>query len=240
MSSENVNVFSKENVDTLQDDQLKFYLSTMERIYTSIFEEMYEENKDAIGDDQYTVATSVEEMLYITRYLYLLDKLNVDGDVLECGCFKGFSSSCLSWATSYIGKTFIVADSFQGLPDVGHEIYKPHEYRGDFDLVTGNIRDYGVIRNVDFIRGWYRDSLKGFDRDLSMIWMDVDLYESVISVLNNTYDKLSKDGVILSHEFRDDITTSEVFVAIQNFFQAKEIEIKIERLVGNLGVVYRV
>src|SRR5437868_1850065 len=46
--------------------------------------------------DQVSIGTSPEEMLVIANQLFILRSCGVEGCLLECGCFKGYSSCCLS------------------------------------------------------------------------------------------------------------------------------------------------
>jgi predicted O-methyltransferase YrrM len=240
MAHNNSTYYSKKVIDSLSGEKFNFYVKTLYNTYKSILGTMQKENPTAIGDDKYVVATNPEEILYIARYIYQIQQLSIPGDIMECGCFQGYSSCCLSWAASYFSKKLIIADSFEGLPDVGHKVYKPHEYKGDFTIVKNNIDTYGVLQNVEFIKGWYKDSLAGFSKKLSMLWLDVDLKESTMDVLNNVYTCLDEKGVILSHEYKDNLETSEVYEAIQKFFSDKNIKIKIEKLHNHLGVIYTV
>lgn len=240
MARNNSEYYSKKAIDNLSGKKFDFYSKTLYNTYKSIQGTMQKENPTAIGDDKYVIATNYEEMIYIARYIYQVHQLSVPGDIMECGCFQGYSSCCLSWASAYFSKKLIIADSFEGLPDVGHTVYKPHEYRGDFDIVKANIDTYGVLQNIEFIKGWYENSLIGFSKKLSMLWMDVDLKESTLDVLNNVYACLDERGVILSHEYKDDLKTSEVYEAIQKFFFDKKIKINIEKLHNHLGVIYTV
>lgn len=240
MARNNSEYYSKKVIDSLSGEKFNFYLKTLYNTYKSILGTMQKENPTAIGDDKYVVATSPEEMIYVARYIYQIQRLAVPGDIMECGCFQGYSSCCLSWAMAYFSKKLIIADSFEGLPDVGHKVYKPHEYKGDFDIVKNNIDTYGVLQNVEFIKGWYKNSLVGFSKKLSMLWMDVDLKESTMDVLNNVYACLDDRGVILSHEYQDNLKTSEVYEALQKFFFDKKIKIKIEKLHNHLGVIYTI
>ena len=169
-----------------------------------------------------------------------LNQHNIPGHILECGCFQGYSSCCLSWAASYFGYHLVLADSFEGLPDVGHPTYKPHEFRGNLDVVTNNVTNYGVLNSVTFRKGWYKFSLRGFPHELAMLWMDVDLYDSAMDVLTNVYPKLHRNGVLMSHEFWGNLEESEVYIACRDYFDREGINIKVEQLVENLGVIYRI
>ena len=64
-----------------------------------------------------------------------------------------------------------------------------------------NVEKYGVLDRVRFIRGWYADSLKDFPHELALLWMDVDLKQSVIDSLQNVYPKLNPNAVIFSDGF---------------------------------------
>jgi hypothetical protein len=240
MLSGNAELYAKELIDAREGTQFLFFVSTMYEIFKRIRREMFAKNPTSIGDDEYTLATNEDEMIYIAKYIYQANLLKVPGDILECGCFKGYSSCCLSWVASYFSKRLIIADSFEGLPDVGHSKYKPHEYRGDFETVKANIQCYGAINSVEFIKGWYSDSLVNFARPLSVLWMDVDLPESTRDVLQNTFGCLDDRGVILSHEYQDDLKTSEVYVEIQRFFEEKKQRVAVEKLHNHLGVIYTV
>lgn len=159
-------------------------------------------NRDSKDEkDAAAQQTSVDEMLVIARLLYCLDSYGVAGDLLECGCFKGFSSCCLSWACASLGRRLIIADSFEGLPvQSENPYYKPGEFKGGLEEVQANLRSLGRLEAVDFIRGFYSKSLPGFSRPLAMIWMDVDLFDSARDVLVNTFDSLADTGVIVSNE----------------------------------------
>jgi hypothetical protein len=238
MLSGNAEFYEKRIIDTLQGTQFNFFVDSMYEIFKRIRKEMFRKNPTSIGADEFTLATNEDEMIYIAKYIYQSQLLGVPGDILECGCFKGYSSCCLSWVASYFSKKLIIADSFEGLPDVGHVRYKPHEYCGDLPIVQQNIHSYGVISSVEFLKGWYKDSLVGFSRPVSVLWMDVDLRESTNDVLGNIVPCLSDRGVILSHEYEDDLSTSEVYVSIQKFFDERNIKINTEKLNNHLGVVY--
>jgi hypothetical protein len=196
--------------------------------------------------DGSAIATSPQEMFFIARYLYYLDSHGVQGNVLECGCFKGFSSCCLSWVCSYLGRKLIIADSFEGLPDVGHSYYNVRDFKGEFATVQNNLYVLGRPDCVEFLKGWYSESLIGFNRPICVLWMDVDLYQSAMDVLINVYPSLNKDGVIFSHEFNIDcvkealISTpapSDVASAIRDYFTAKKIPYQAKFLTGYLALL---
>ncbi|MCI5143475.1 MAG: hypothetical protein D3909_17490 [Candidatus Electrothrix sp. ATG1] len=95
----------------------------------------------------------------------------------------------------------MVADSFEGLPEnTTDPYYKKGDFCGQIDEVRANIEDFGKIKQVEFLKGFYNTSLQGFDRPLCMIWMDVDLYESTMDIIRNLLPCLAENGVMISHE----------------------------------------
>lgn len=149
------------------------------------------------GDDVYSAGTAGEGLLPIALYLYYLRSYGIKGKVLECGVFKGGSTCCLSHVCDYLGLQLIAADSFEGLPS-SDEYYSKGDFKGSFEEVERNVKKFGKPHVVNFIKGWFAESLKDFDDELLLIWLDVDLKQSVIDVLSNTYSCLVENGVIFS------------------------------------------
>lgn len=159
-------------------------------------------NKNRTNDDKdrMSIATYPEEMLMISNYLYVLRSYGLDGLFLEFGCYKGFSSSCLSLACEELNLNMEIFDSFEGLPNVGHGFYKPGDYCGKLDEVKNNIKTFGKINKVNFTKGFYENTLVNFNKNPLCIWMDVDLYKSSQDI-SQIIDKLPNYSCIFTHEF---------------------------------------
>ena len=111
-----------------------FYLMSMRSIIRDIGRMFPSENaqgREEVGD-HVGVASERQLLLAIARYFYCLVSYDVDGCLLECGCFKGWSTSCLSWACHFLGRQLVVADSFQGLPNRMRDGEQPYYCEGDF------------------------------------------------------------------------------------------------------------
>ncbi|MCI5121608.1 MAG: hypothetical protein D3908_10545, partial [Candidatus Electrothrix sp. AUS4] len=225
---------------------LHFIASTYS-IFNEIFQYFPKENQNSTHkDDVSAIGTAPFELIYHAMYLYCLDSWGVQGDVIECGTYKGFSASCLSWVCQYLGRRLIVADSFEGLPEnTTDPYYKKGDFCGQIDEVRANIEDFGKIEQVDFMKGFYNTSLQGFDRSLCMIWMDVDLYESTMDILHNLLPCLSANGVVISHELfaerdfadeqlKDTIGPSKAMYA---FFTEQDITYRAMPLENGSGLV---
>lgn len=160
-----------------------------------------EDRKDAVG-----IGSSPTEMLALAHQLYLLDDAGVEGVVLEAGCFKGFSSCCLSHACAALGRRLVVADSFAGLPPVAGEAgdgvyYQAGDFAGSRAEVEANLWTFGRPRSVELLEGFFDASLVGWSRPIALLWMDVDLPSSARDVLDACLDFVDPRGWVFSHDF---------------------------------------
>lgn len=161
---------------------------------------------------QIVSATGWEEQLMLAARVLSLPR-DLDGDVIECGCFKGSSTASLSLACELTGRRLVVCDSFAGLPpiaehDVVHvseaagrfETYAEGEYSGSLEEVQRNVRRYGAIEVCEFVKGYFEDTLRGWRGRAAMVFLDVDLHESLKTCLVNLWPQLSDYGYIYTHE----------------------------------------
>lgn len=154
------------------------------------------------------------------------------GDVLHAGCFRGGGGVLLAAALAGTGRRLFVADSFQGIPMATSEVGKrvdetqewTHRYRAGIDGVRDVFRRYGFADDgVTFVPGFFNTSLVG-DGDVSrarfaLIHIDVDAYDSVLQVLEATYDRLEVGGYVVV----DDLHLYGVREALLRFRRARGI-----------------
>jgi len=108
-------------------------------------------------------------------------------------CSKKFALNTQLWAF----------DSFQGLPKIeGSDIGGPFvegEFSHSLAQFKGNLTRYGVeLSRVNIVPGFYEHSLKGQDepKKIAIAWIDCDLYESTVPVLEFLTERLV-DGAVL-------------------------------------------
>lgn len=185
--------------------------------YVSFFKQMLEiayavaevfdlrSGKETMGKKEHLRHIGPREMMYIANQLYVLHSYGIDGDVLECGVSHGFSTCILSHACHRLGRKIIAADSFEGLPEPrqDQEFFEKGDYAASLKSVQQTISYLGAPEAVEYIKGFYSDSLQEFCRPLCMVWLDVDLYESARDVMNHVLDSLHRSGMIFCHEFTD-------------------------------------
>jgi hypothetical protein len=147
------------------------------------------------------VASSSDEMLTISNHLYVLRSHGLGGAFTEFGCFKGFSSSCLSHACASLGVEHHIFDSFCGLPPSDSGYYAGGDFAGSLEEVRNNITAFGDIRCVRFFPGYFSDSLPRYEGAPLAIWMDVDLRSSAADVML-LLPRLPRNALVFTHECR--------------------------------------
>lgn len=175
-----------------------------------------------------------------------LDK--IEGDVIECGCWRGGFSIFLSKLFPH--KKIWVLDSFEGFQDIkdahyeygGLERHVPsftHNMVGQiavpYDIVVHNFHRYGLESDIQsgrisIIKGFVRDSTPNINiNTISLLRIDVDSYSAVLEVLNNLYDKVVSGGYIVF----DDSGLRETVDAIKTFFRERNLPLSVYHPVTN-------
>lgn len=135
----------------------------------------------------------------------------VPGDFIETGVWRGgaiiFMRAILK-AYGVADRTVWGADSFQGLPDPGardagsvEQTYE--ELRVPLEEVRANFERYGLLDGqVRFLPGWFSHTLPHAPiKELSLIRLDGDLYESTFTALTSLYPKLSRGGYVIVDDY---------------------------------------
>lgn len=145
--------------------------------------------------------------------LQFADAHRMEGDYLEFGCFRGDSmirAMRLSRLLDHLARMrFYAFDSFHGLPriqgndDNGNCVFRQGDFfcsRADFDRA---IRASGVDQSkLTVVEGWFHDTLTPERRatlpirKAAIVWVDCDLYESTVPVLDFITPYI-QDGTII-------------------------------------------
>ncbi len=132
----------------------------------------------------------------------LSQALNVDGDVMEAGVFRGGTArlirTCIGERTD---KNVYLFDSFEGMAKVSGI---DRHSKGDFaDTSLESVQaSVGSEPIIHYRKGWVPDTFAGLeDRTFCFAHIDLDLYQSVSDCLRFVYPRLSSGGVIIFDDY---------------------------------------
>ena len=140
--------------------------------------------------------------------------LELDGDVIEVGVYKGGSAYVIS---SVLGKTYCY-DTFEGLP-IRDKVGGSGIPAGHFKSNVEDVRDFLSGVDVELVKGVFPDSSLEHDK-IKFLHLDVDIYKYTLQSLEHLYDKMVSGGIIIVDDYcwKD---TPGVTVAIEEFFADK-------------------
>ena len=138
---------------------------------------------------------------------------DIEGHVVECGCYMGGSTANLSLVCKITGCKLIVFDSFAGLPEPQeydrwhHAVHVKHTdiyYKGRFtaarETVEKNVAKFGSLSSCEFRAGYFEDTMRDIEDNVVMAFLDVDLIDSLKPCLRGLWPKLKRGCKIYIHE----------------------------------------
>lgn len=138
-----------------------------------------------------------------------------EGDVIECGAYKGASSASLSLACALVKRRLWVCDSFAGLPAAEPEItrnyshlkvyghYAEGMYSGSLAEVRANVEKYGDIAQCELVPGLFSESLRKIPAKFVFAFLDVDLTSSMKDCIMHIWPRLADEGLVYTDDSCD-------------------------------------
>jgi hypothetical protein len=144
----------------------------------------------------------------------------VRGEILEFGIFKG--NSLFRWIKfrdlleQTNSRKIIGFDVFGDFPEAGYSLDKAKrdafvaETKGgrsiSYEELCTLLKDQGLYRNVELIKGDILQTLDDYLHSnphlkISLLHIDVDLYEPTKLILERLYDKVTKGGIIILDDY---------------------------------------
>jgi len=165
------------------------------------------------------IGQSYEECFNLYKMVELTN--GMDGCIAEVGVCSGSSAIIIQKAKDH--RKLYLFDTFVGLIDVGDN--DVGLYNGFAPYNEQEVRNLFKDDNtVEIINGYFPDiiseNLNFNDNKFSFVHLDVDTYLSTLKSLEFFYDKMIKNGIILSHDYRN-CGTPGVEMAIDEFFKDK-------------------
>jgi demethyldecarbamoylnovobiocin O-methyltransferase/8-demethyl-8-(2,3-dimethoxy-alpha-L-rhamnosyl)tetracenomycin-C 4'-O-methyltransferase len=138
-------------------------------------------------------------------------KNNILGDLIETGVWRGGACIFMRGILKVYDDTrkVFVADSFNGFPEkLKYSVDTVEMYirnpvlQVSRSIVEENFRKYGLLdEQVEFVEGWFKDTLPSLNGPFSLIRLDGDLFESTWDALVNLYHKLSVGGYVIIDDY---------------------------------------
>ena len=186
--------FITSGIGGLDRNQIKNLLNSFDRIHANI-----------------ECAHAPYQFILVAKFIL---ELNVQGPIIECGCYKGGSSTKLSILAKMTNRQLFICDSFAGLPSPqtpeearleGHGdnrgfIFTEGDYSATLEEVKENIQKYGCIDVCKFVSGFYANSLPPLDLNPACVCLDVDLVSSARDCLKYLWPRTVKNGLWFTHE----------------------------------------
>lgn len=152
--------------------------------------------------------TGIKPQGLYTLMHFLGESLPLEGDVVECGVWRGGSARMLREAIDGSGrrKKLHLFDSFEGMAEVNsaedrHDVgdFRDTSYDHVRDFVTKSAADPA---NILLHKGWIPQTFAGLD-DLKICFahIDLDLYQSILDALAFVYPRLSSRGAIVFDDY---------------------------------------
>ena len=136
----------------------------------------------------------------------------VPGDFIETGVWRGGSAIFMRAMLRVYGVTDRVvwaADSFEGMPvpeseSDGWDLSDVDELNVSIEDVRHNFARFGLLdEQVRFLKGWFKDTLPTAPlKQLAILRLDGDLYNSTMDALVGLYDKLSPGGYVIVDDYK--------------------------------------
>lgn len=164
----------------------------------------------------------------------IINKENIEGDLLEAGVYKGGCGLIMSYAIKKLSmnKKVLLIDSFEGIPSSDNtkygysdnESHSEGEFSISLEQVQQTFKKLELEDNVKFIKGWFKDTIPVLPvKEIALLRFDGDLYSSTLEVLENLYDKVVSRGFIII----DDYCLSSCKEAVTKFILDRDLDIKL-------------
>jgi O-methyltransferase len=140
----------------------------------------------------------------LVRMAEEIERLNIPGAVVECGVLDGGTAALMAWATRQSGREVHLFDSWQGMPETSEKDgAEAAIWVGD--IVGSASRVRAVMRKlqvaplrVSYHCGWFDQTfpLATQIKQIALLHIDADFYESVRLSLETWFPKLSPGGYV--------------------------------------------
>lgn len=166
---------------------------------------------------------------------------DIPGAIIECGVFKGNSLSRFAMFRSLFGNTYskkiIGFDTFGKFPTT--KFVDDRKFRAKLiddageqsiskEQLTKVLKHKEVNKNVELVKGDITRTVPAYlklhpELRISLLNVDTDIYEPVVTILEYLYPKVAKGGIVVLDDYG--VFPGET-KAVEEYFKDKSVEIK--------------
>jgi O-methyltransferase len=153
----------------------------------------------------------------LLKALHYVDANGIDGDIVECGVWRGGNMMMLAEASASSQRTLWLYDTFEGMPEASdfdvNTLGQTGEDRRREDSewclasrpeVESNFKRHGLMSDrIVFRQGMVEDTLKNepLPERIAILRLDTDFYESTKIELELLYPLLAPGGVLIIDDY---------------------------------------
>lgn len=168
--------------------------------------------------------------------------LDVPGDVVELGCYKGDTSLILAEIIRGTGKKLWIYDSFEGLPQKStqDESALGEDFKAGELYVTKREVKQRFLRaglTVPVIKkAWFNElTHSDLPSQICFAFLDGDFYQSIKDSLGLVGPKMAKGGVILVHDYNN-VSLPGVAKAVDEWKKGKDLKFGTYQSLGSIMI----
>lgn len=189
---------------------------------------------DIFSDVKYMDLFMDQRFSYIRGYAEWVNQNHLEGNVAECGVFRGDSAKFIN--RYFTDKKLYLCDTFEGFDGSDLQYEKDQEndcFNNSRFANESFFGDTGIKKvmdkmlypeNVIIKKGYFPDSVSDIDDKFCFINLDMDLHIPMLNGLRFFWDKMVDGGCILLHDYFSDIFPG-VKQAVDLFEQERGIQI---------------
>ena len=171
---------------------------------------------DLVGKISEETQFMMDHVEALQLYLAVRSVGKTEGELAEVGTSRGASAKIICEAKR--DRPLHLFDTFEGMPHISaidYPFFGDGQFKANFEEVETFLKDY---QNVYFYKGIFPATAEPVkEKKFSFVHLDVDIYESTVECLKFFYPRMSKGGIIISHDYN----APGVRKAFDNFFADK-------------------
>lgn len=166
-----------------------------------------------------------------------IDLASLPGDIVECGVYNGGSAALLAsicCKQSSLTRDIWLFDSFEGLPKPTEKDGEKAQHcgwwcHGDLSKVREILRKLHIPEHsTHIVKGWFQDTFPVVQvREIALLHIDADWYESVKLCLEKFYDNILPGGYIVIDDYGH---WEGCRKATDEFLRERAIEVQLTRV----------